>query len=191
MGLPVLAQALLEPYRQYLMVLASVHLEPALRSKLDPADIVQQTLLRAGLAMADLRSLEPAVMTAWLRKILSSELADTAKHYYRDKRTVAREHSLEADLDRSASGMLAWLAADETSPSGRAVRNEQMLQLAEALAGLPEMLRDVVVLKHCQGWTLQQIAERLNKSVPAVASYLRRGLEQLRLRMTREGDDRA
>jgi RNA polymerase sigma factor (sigma-70 family) len=49
-----------------------------------------------------------------------------------------------------------------------------------ALVELPEEMREVVVLKHCQGWTLPQIAERMGRSVPSVASLLRRGLEHLR-----------
>jgi DNA-directed RNA polymerase specialized sigma24 family protein len=41
----------------------------------------------------------------------------------------------------------------------------------------------VVVLKHCQGWTLPQIAERTGRTIPSVASLLRRGLEELRNRL--------
>ncbi len=57
-------------------------------------------------------------------RILARTLADAVKHDERDKRDVALERSLEADLDRSASGFAAWLAADQTSPSGQAGRNE-------------------------------------------------------------------
>ncbi len=177
------AERLLEPFRPYLTVLAELHLDRKLRGKLDPSDIVQQSFLRAYSALAEVRSPEPEVLAAWLRRILASTLADAVKHYDRDKRAVALERSLEADIDRSASGFAAWLAADQTSPSGRAERNEELLRLVEALAHLPDPMREVVVLKHCQGWTLQQIAERINRTVPAVASLLRRGLEELRQRL--------
>jgi RNA polymerase sigma-70 factor (ECF subfamily) len=175
--------ATLEPFRKYLTVLATVHLDSRLRGKLDPADVVQQTLLRAHAAWPTLRAVEPMAVAAWLRKILASELADTVKHFHRDRRAVGRERSIEADLDRSASGLAGWLAADQSSPSQRAARNEDLLRLSDALADLPDRMREVVVLKHCQGWTLQQIADRLATTVPAVASLLRRGLEQLRGRL--------
>ena len=170
----------LEPYRKYLRVLAELHLDRRLRGKLDASDVVQQTMLRAYSAVESLRNPRPEVITAWLRKILASTLADMVKHYERDKRDVALERSLEVDLDRSASGMVSWLAADQTSPSRRAERNEELLKLVDALADLPEAMREVVVLKHCQNWTLKQIADRIGRSVPSVASLLRRGLETLR-----------
>jgi RNA polymerase sigma-70 factor (ECF subfamily) len=176
----------LEPFRKYLKVLAELHLDRRLRGKLDPSDVVQQTMLRAYSALGGLQRKEPEVLAAWLRRVLASTLADAVKHYERDKRDVGLERSLQADLDRSASGFADWLAADQTSPSGQAERNEELLRLVEALAELPDLTREVVVLKHCQGWTLQRIADRIGRSVPAVASLLRRGLEELRNRLNSE-----
>ena len=89
--------------------------------------------------------------------------------------------------DRSASGFAAWLATDQTSPSRHVIRNEEMLRLAGALARLPDRMREVVVLKHCQGWTLQRIADHIERSVPAVASLLRRGLADLRHQLDSRG----
>lgn len=174
----------LKPYRRYLEVLARVHLDAQLRGKLDPADIVQQTLFRAYAALPDMRNPSPDVLAGWLRKILAHTLADTVKHYHRDRRDVNLERSLEVDLDRSSSCLAGWLAADQTSPSRAAERNEELLRLADALAELPEPQRDVVIMKHCRGQTLKQIAEQLGRSVPSVASLLRRGLEDLRKKMT-------
>lgn len=176
---PPVAEAL-EPYRRYLEVLARVHLDAQLRGKLDPADIVQQTLLRAYAALPTLRDQAPEVLASWLRKILAHTLADTVKHYHRDRRDVKLERSLEVDLDRSSSCLAGWLAADQTSPSRAAVRNEELLRLADALAGLPEPQREVVILKHCRGQTLKEIADHLGRSIPSIASLLRRGLAELR-----------
>ena len=136
---------ILEPFRKYLKVLAELHLDRKLRGKLDASDVVQQTLLRAYSALGELRQREPEVLAAWLRRILASTLADAVKHYERDKRDVGLERSLEADIDRSASGFAAWLAADQTSPSGCAERNEELLRMAEALAQLPDLMREVLV----------------------------------------------
>jgi RNA polymerase sigma-70 factor, ECF subfamily len=61
-----------------------------------------------------------------------------------------------------------------------------ILRLADALAALPEPMREVVVLKHLRGCTLAQIGEQISRSVPAVASLLRRGLEELRHRLAPE-----
>jgi RNA polymerase sigma-70 factor (ECF subfamily) len=173
----------LEPFRRYLEVLARVHLHPSLRGKLDPADVVQQTLLRAYAALPGLHGRSPEALAAWLRKILARTLADTVKHYHRDRRDVGLERSLGDDLERSSAGLGAWLAADQTSPSRAAQRNEELLRLADALAELPEPMREVVILKHCRGRTLQQIADEMGKTVPSVASLLRRGLEALRDRL--------
>jgi len=117
--------------------------------------------------LGEWRNPQTEVLVAWPRRILTRTLADAVKHYERDKRDVALERSLEADLDRSASGFAAWLAADQTSPSGRDERNEELLCLDGALADLPDLMREVVVLKHCQGWTLPQISERIGRTVPS------------------------
>ena len=61
-----------------------------------------------------------------------------------------------------------------------AQRNEQLMELAQAMAGLPEAMREVLLLKHCQGWSVAEIGDHLGRSRPSVASLLRRGLQHLR-----------
>ena len=171
---------LLESYRGYLWALAHAQLDRQLRRKLDAADIVQQTLIKAHAGLGDLRDHNPNVLVAWLRQILTSVLTDEIRRLHRDKRDVAREQSLAADLNQSAIGMEQWLVADQTSPSMAAQRNEQLLHLANSLLALPVDQREVVILKHLRERTLQQIAEETQRTVPAVAGLLRRGLATLR-----------
>jgi RNA polymerase sigma-70 factor (ECF subfamily) len=174
------ASRAMEPFRNYLRLLAQVHLDARLRGKLDPSDVVQQTFLRAHVGFDQLRQREPDVVAAWLRKILARTLADAARDLERARRDVGRERSLEDALDRSGRGLEGLLAADQSSPSERAARNEQLLRLADALCALPGDTRDAVVLKHCRGWTLAEVAGHLGRTPSAVASLLHRGLKQLR-----------
>ena len=171
---------LLNPFRGYLWALAHAQLDPQLKRQLDASDIVQQTLLRAHAALPGLRDRSPNVLAAWLRQILATELIDAVRYCKRDKRDVARERSLAADIDQSAAGLESWLAADHTSPSMAAERNEQMLHLANALLELPVDQREIVILKHLRDRTLQQIADECGRTVPAIAGLLRRGLAKLR-----------
>lgn len=181
------AGRVLEPFRKYLQVLAAVHLDTRLRGKLDPSDVVQQTMLRACVGFEQLRGREPGVVAAWLRKILARTLADAVRDLERAKRDLNRERSLEEALDHSSTRLEGWRAADQSSPSERADKNEQLLRLADALCDLPDDTREAVVLKHCREWTLAEIAEHLGRTPAAVASLLHRGLKQLR-ELLHEGD---
>ena len=175
----------LDQFRDYLRLLARLRLDPRLRAKLDPSDVVQQTLLRAHQAAGQFRGQGRPEQAAWLRQILANTLANALRDLARAKRDVALERSLEGCLADSSSRLEGWLAADQSSPSQRAERNEQLLQLSEALVGLPEAMREVLLLRHCQGWSLAEISAHLGRSRPAVASLLRRGLKQLREHLRR------
>src|SRR5437867_2261307 len=67
-----------------------------------------------------------------------------------------------------------------SAPGGAAERNEQLLRLADALAGLPEPQRRAVLLRYYEGRSLPEIGRRLRRSRAGVASLLRRGLARLR-----------
>lgn len=184
---PEVSAEALERYRAYLRLLAGLHLDPRLRARVDPSDIVQQTYVQAQQAWGQFRGRSDAELAAWLRQILARNLAHAARDHGRDRRDVARERSLEAALDASSVRLEGWLAADQSSPSQRADRNEQALRLADALAALPEAQREAVVLHYWQGWTVGQIGDHLGRSTTAVAGLLKRGLKELRRRLQGEG----
>jgi RNA polymerase sigma-70 factor (ECF subfamily) len=168
----------LERFRAYLHLLARLQLDPRLRGKIDLSGVVQQTLWEAHQALAP--ALPDPHLARMLRRLLANNLADEVRRGYADKRAVDREQSLEAALERSSVRLGAFLAAEQSSPSERAERNEDLLRLAEALARLPEAQRQAVELHYLRGWSLAEVAEHLGRGKPAVAGLLHRGLDKLR-----------
>ena len=170
----------LEQFRDYLRLLARLQIDARLRGKLDPSDLVQQTLLKAYQAQGQFRGTSAAEQAAWLRQILARTLANAIRDYTRAKRDVTLERSLQSSLEESSARLEAWLVADQATPSEVAERNEQLLNLAQSMAELPEAMREVLLLKHCHGWSVAEIGEHLGRSRASVASLLRRGLKHLR-----------
>jgi RNA polymerase sigma-70 factor (ECF subfamily) len=170
----------LERFREYLRLLARLHLADGHGGKLDASDVVQQTLLEAHRQREHFRGHCDAEMAAWLRQILAGTMADARRALGRAKRDVARERSLEAALDRSSAQIGSWLAAPQSSPSAQAQRHEEAVRLAAALATLPQAQREALVLRYYQGRSLDDISQQLGRSPAAVAGLLKRGARQLR-----------
>jgi RNA polymerase sigma-70 factor, ECF subfamily len=177
----------LERYRAYLHLLATLQLDRRLQAKVEASDIVQQTLIQAIGGWDQFRGRTEAETVAWLRKILAHQLANAFRDLKRQKRDVRRERSIHADLEQSASRLGSWLAADQTSPSQRAIAGEQAVELANALANLPEAQCRAVTLHHFEGWTLEQVGEHLGRSPVAVAGLIKRALQTLRQHFQTEG----
>jgi len=170
----------LERYRPYLRLLARLQLHRRLQSKVDASDIVQQTMLHAHQARAGFRGTTEAEQAAWLRQILARNMAHLVRDFGRDKRDCSREQSLQQGLDQSSARLEAFLAVDQSSPSQRAVRNEDVLRLAAALEQLPESQRRAVEMHYWEGCSVAEIGEALGRTTAAVAGLLHRGLTALR-----------
>jgi RNA polymerase sigma-70 factor (ECF subfamily) len=170
----------LERYGDYLRLLARLQIGPRLRGKLDASDVVQQTLLHAHENRTQFRGRTEAEWLAWLRAILANALAAAARRFATEARDLGRERSLEAELDRSASRLEGMLAAGHSSPSERAVRGEELLNLARAMAQLRPEEQLVVELHHLKGLPVAEVAREIGRTRPAVAGLLFRGLKRLR-----------
>ena len=171
---------LLELYRNYLRLLARSVVEPALRARVDPSDVVQETFLKAHREFERFAGATEPELVAWLRQILVRNLADQARYHRRQGRDLGRQQSLEAALDRSSVAVQRALAAPLTSPSVRLEKRERAVLLADALEKLPADYREVFILRSLEHVPVVEIAVRMGRSTNAVYKLWFRAMATLK-----------
>ena len=176
----------LEKYRDYLALLARLQLERPLHGKIDVSGIIQQTMMEAYQARKSTSIKDADHEAAWLRRILTNNLSDEIRKIKAEKRDWRKERSLEAALEKSSARLQNWLSDGQPSPSGQIQRQEDASSMSTELAKLPEAQREALILRYFQGCSLAQIAEQLQRSETAVAGLLKRGLQHLRRRFSKE-----
>jgi RNA polymerase sigma-70 factor (ECF subfamily) len=170
----------LENYREYLALLGRLQLDDQLAGKVDVSGVVQTTMLEAHQEAATWELLEEEARMAWLRRVFANNLLDEVRRFRAKSRDVSRELSLDRAMDQSASRLNDWLVSQQSSPSQKAIRNEQAVRLATALGCLSTAQREAIELHHLKGLPLAEVGERMNRGKGAVAALIFRGTKQLR-----------
>lgn len=172
--------ALADACRQYLLTIANAELADELRPKFGGSDVVQQTLLEACRDFASFTGEREAELLAWLRKILLNNLSSLHRQYRETKkRSVGREVVLDSNAPNGGQGV-AGMAAADPSPSVEVASAEQERLVAEAIAKLPEPLRQVIILRHRDSMSFPEIAAVMNRSPEAVRKLWVRGVDWLK-----------
>jgi RNA polymerase sigma-70 factor (ECF subfamily) len=162
-----------------LLLWAKYQLPDWVRGKLDPADLVQQTLLEAVKASDKLVGRPEHEVLAYLRRALANNTIDAARKFARNRDEVSPDA-----LAESSVRLADWLAADQTSPSERVARNERFGKLAVAISELPTTQRVVIEMRYLQGLKVNEIARNLGKSEGAISLVLHRAITTLRDTLT-------
>jgi len=164
--------------RNYVSIAARAEVASWPKSKVDASDLVQQTLLEAHRGLANFRGTTEGEWLAWLKRILSHNAADFVRRYHGvEKRRAAREVSLAGTDDSQINA--PQLSDDGPTPSQLIMQKEMQLQVADAVARLPEDYQEVVVLRNLQQLPFDEVAERMGRSRPAVQMLWMRAIRKL------------
>jgi RNA polymerase sigma-70 factor (ECF subfamily) len=182
-GDPAAVERLLTEQRAPLRRLIALRLDPALAARVDASDIVQDVLLEVSHRLADYLRDPSMPFHLWLRHIARDHIIDAHRRHRKGRRrSLDREQPLRvAGLnDRSSIELAAQLSDQELTPASAAIRQELQEQLQTALAALDEDDREIIVMRHVEQLSNQEVAAVLSLTEAAASMRYLRAVRRLR-----------
>ena len=172
---------LLQRYRRRLRRMVAFRFDPRLAARVDPSDVVQETLAEAAANLDRYLRERPLPFYPWLRQLAQRRLIDLhRRHVQARRRSVTREVRPPGLPDHSALALADRLFARTSSPSAGPRRQERRDRVRAALAALPEPDREVLVLRILEALPTRETAAVLGISEVAVRSRQVRALDRLK-----------
>ena len=168
-------------YRSRLKKMVLAFLDPRLKARIDPSDVVQDAFIKATVKLPEYLNERPLDFYPWLRAIVREEIIDVhRRHVTAQCRSINREHQSRHLLtDASAVQLAERFVANQTSPSRHASGQELQHKMQNALMELANNDREILLMRFIEGLSVDEIAEILMISKGAATSRLRRALERL------------
>jgi RNA polymerase sigma-70 factor (ECF subfamily) len=174
--------AILQQCRNYLLLVANRRVQPEMRAKVAPSDLVQDTFHDAVMKFDQFRGATEAELLSWLARILRSRYCGAVSRYRSAQR---REVSRLPQLD--GSGSEDWpgaaVVAPDKTPSAAIIAHEEAAVVLHQLTLLPDDLSSVIRLRNFQHESFAEIGRQMNRSADAARKLWARAIEQLCLRL--------
>lgn len=176
---------LLTHHRAKLRDFIEFHLDPRLRARVDPSDVVQETQLELVRRIDDFLRARPMPFRLWLRKKAHDRLLDLRRlHLTRARRSVLRETVLP---DRSSLLLARPLLAKGPSPSQALAAEELAARVSRAVRQLSDADREVLLLRQAEGLPFEDIGCLLDIEPAAARKRFGRALLRLQKGLSDEG----
>jgi len=173
---------LLDQHRTSLRRMIDLRLDPALGRRVDASDIVQDVLLEASKRLADYVKNPAMPFHLWLRHIAKDHIIDMhRKHRLAQRRSIDKEQSIRPALtDQSSMDLAAQFIDQELTPASAAIRQELQRRLEGAVAEMDEDDREMILMRHFEQLSNQEVAAELGLSEAAASMRYLRAIRRLR-----------
>jgi RNA polymerase sigma-70 factor (ECF subfamily) len=189
-GNPGAVNRLLDRHREALRRMVELRMDQALRRRVDASDIVQDVLIEANRRLTEYLANPVLPFHLWLRHIARDRVIDThRRHRVAGKRSIDREQGqAAAGLDRSSLDLIAQLRDPEMTPAAAATWREMERRFFAALDQLDEHDREVLLMRHFEQLSNQEVATALGLSEPAAGMRYLRAMRRLRTFLAEPSD---
>lgn len=177
--------------RNRLSQMIRLRMDPRMRGRIDPSDVIQETLVAASQRLPRYATERPLPFYPWLRQIAWEKLVHLHdRHLRASKRSVAREQFFRPGIsDESALELAHRLVGTTSSPSADAVRQEVRERVRQSLEELSADDREVLLLRYLEQMSSKEIGAILDVSEAAVNMRHMRALERMRRVLSEVGDE--
>jgi RNA polymerase sigma-70 factor, ECF subfamily len=174
------AERLLEMHRDRLRAMIALRLDRRLSARVDPSDVLQETMIQAHQKLPDYLRTQPIPFYPWLRRIAWENIVHLHRqHILAQARAVTREEQFDVALpDQSAVQLAERLIGKGSSATRKMMQKELKARVQAALAQLDARDREVLVLRFLEQLSIEEAAVVLELSEEAVKSRQRRALER-------------
>lgn len=174
---------LLEGHRNSLRRMVDLRLDHALAGRLDASDIVQDVMLEASRRLANYLAKPVMPFHLWLRHLAKDHIIDAhRRHRKAQRRSLDREQSIvpAALADHSSIELAAQFMDREATPASAALRQELARRLAQAVASLDDDDRDIILMRHYEQLSNQEVATMLDLTEAAASMRYLRAVRKLK-----------
>lgn len=189
-GKPGAVDDLLGEFREPLRRVIGMRLDPAVARRVDASDIVQDVLIEANQRLTEYLKSPVMPFHLWLRHLAQDRIIDThRRHRLAQRRSVDREQPIArpAWADESSIGLVAQLIDTERTPTSEAIQHELQKRLAGAIDQLSDDDREIVLMRHHEGLSNQEVAHALSLTEAAASMRYLRALRRLRTVLVPDG----
>jgi RNA polymerase sigma-70 factor (ECF subfamily) len=184
-------ERLLDTHREPLRRMIGLRLDPALAGRVDASDIVQDVMLEVSQRLADYLRQPGMPFHLWVRHIARDHMIDAhRRHRQAQRRSLDREQPIvPAGLaDQSSLELAGQFLDKEMTPATAAVRHELQRRMEQAVAGLDEDDREIILMRHYEQLSNQEVATALQLTEAAASMRHLRAVRRLRAALMGEGD---
>ncbi len=174
---------LMDRHREALRQLIRMRLDQRIQRRIDVSDVVQDVLVEANRRLMDYLANPIMSFRLWLRQIAQDRIIDAhRRHRVSARRSVDREQMLGAanGSDQSSVQLAALLGDQDLTPAAAAIQNEMVKRIEDAIVQLDEHDSEIIVLRHYEHLSNQEIALALNLSEPAASMRYLRAIRRLK-----------
>ncbi len=167
---------LLSYFQKPLRRIVRIRLGAKLREKIESMDIVQESLMAASQNLDKVNVDSRASILNWLSQISENRILASRQHFNAQCRDLSKEVQLSDLLGNAQEA-----SSQSKTPLMHAEKAELDTLIDSAISKLTKSKREILIMRLYCGTNWEEVATKMQKTVPAAQEAYRRAIASLRL----------